>query len=146
MSINKGQIKAIHTLLSQLGMSNDKEFKQDLVKQFTSDRETSTTKMEYKEAQELIGRLKELVGQTPEQIRSDAMRKKIIHMARRMRWELPNGDADIARIDNWCRHYGYLHKGINQYAYEELPELVTQFESVFKSYLKTRRNDKSIQG
>lgn len=136
MSINKGQIKAIHTLLSQLKMSNDKEFKQDLVKQFTSDRETSTTKMEYKEAQELIGRLKELVGQTPEQIRSDAMRKKIIHMARRMQWERA-GKADMERVNAWCNKSGYLHKSLNEYTYNELPALVTQFEQVFKSYLKS---------
>ena len=52
--INKGQISAIHALLNKMGKSGDKEFKADLVRQFTEGRETSTTKLSWKEAKDMI--------------------------------------------------------------------------------------------
>jgi hypothetical protein len=68
--------------------------------------------------------------------RSDIMRKKIISQAHEMAWELPGHKADMARINDWCVKFGYLHKPLNQYKYTELPALVTQFDSVYRSFLK----------
>ena len=70
---------------------------------------------------------------------ADKMRKKIISMAHEMGWQLPASGlrpkADMQRIDAWTAKYGYLHKALNSYEYTELPVLVTQFESFYKSYL-----------
>ncbi|MBA9078961.1 hypothetical protein [Rufibacter quisquiliarum] len=67
------------------------------------------------------------------------MRKKIISMAHKMRWQIDGTKVDIARIDAWCRKYGAPAKGFNDYTYNELPKLVTQFGKVYKSYLEGLR-------
>jgi len=43
---------------------------------------------------------------------------------------------DMRRVNNWCLKYGYLHKLLDEYTYEELPKLVTQFEEVYKDMLR----------
>jgi hypothetical protein len=71
------------------------------------------------------------------------MRRKIIAITRSMGWQKnvvqPNGSiiqkADMQRIDEFCKSKGYLHKKLNQYLYNQLPTLVSQFEAVQKSYL-----------
>lgn len=68
--------------------------------------------------------------------RSDIMRKKIISQAHEMGWELTGRRADMARINAWCEKFGYLHKSLNSYTYTELPALVTQFDNMYKSFLK----------
>jgi hypothetical protein len=76
-------------------------------------------------------------GQTNEHIaRAEAcntMRRKIISMGREMGWHTTDHrtgklKANMERVENWCQEYGYLHKGLNAYTFEELPKLVTQME------------------
>lgn len=131
-----GQIKIIHTLLSKIGKANDKEYKIGMVKTFSNDRETSTKKLFYKEANELIEALQKLVGASPEEISNDVMRKKILHLAHKMEWTLDNGKVDFKAVNTWCINKGKYHKPLNDHNHVELTNLVTQFLNVYKSHLK----------
>lgn len=130
MKASNEQKQKIHLQLNLMKLGTDKEYKQRLVQQYSNGRETSTTELTYEEAEALLNDLRRLTDS------DDKMRKKIIHWARRMGWE-KNGKADMKRINTWCIASGYLHKELNLYTHKELPELVSQFELVFKSYLKT---------
>lgn len=137
---NKEQIKAIYTLLGKFSLRDEKE---SIVRSFTANRTASTRAMKPAEAAALIGHLKSMdVADT----RSDKMRNKILSMAHEMGWEI-NGQwiivdgkkkkrIDIKHVNNWCVSYGYLHKELDAHSYQELPKLVSQFEGVYKDYLK----------
>tara|TARA_R110002111_G_scaffold206272_1_gene270645 strand:- start:403 stop:669 length:267 start_codon:yes stop_codon:yes gene_type:complete len=86
------------------------------------------------ECQSLINHLR---NSTPEEIRSDKMRKKVISLFIKQGYTLPNGKADMLAVEAWCEKYGYLKKPFNSYKYEELPKLVTQAENMYYSFLKT---------
>lgn len=137
MKVLAWQIKTIHAILSKMGKSNDKEYKEHLVLQFTKGRETSTKGMYYAEAKAMIASLNEIAPKSEEDIKAERMRRKILALARKMGWELDNGKVDIRRVDNWCRNNSTLKKGINKHKYSELPALVSQFQNVYKSYLKS---------
>lgn len=152
--------KQLHALLSQTNMIKAKPY---LIESFTNGRETSSTGLQSHEAIELIKHLKcELQKQknkamanepkhignamptfkanTPAQ-QANTMRKKIIALAHQMGWSAihpvsKNKIADIPRIDAWAIKYGYLHKSLNNYTIQELPKLVTQFDNLYKSFLK----------
>jgi hypothetical protein len=101
--------------------------------------------MKYGEAQALIAHLKSL---DPRAKATDRMRNKILSMAHEMGWNLTPGPSpqerggmqkpkiDMAHVNAWCTRHGYLHKPLDDYTHSELPKLVSQFEEVYKSYLK----------
>lgn len=131
-TINKGQLIALNTLVSKLKIS--KQLKADMVAGFSGGRETSSAKLYLSEAAAMISHLKSL---DPEEAAADKMRKKIIMLAHEMNWRIAGtAKADMARIDRWCKNFGYKKKSLDNYTYRELPTLVTQFEAVHKSYLK----------
>lgn len=146
MKANFEQIKAIYALLGKHGLREEKE---SIVGSFTAGRTNSTKAMTKAEAAALIGHLKSL---DPTDTRSDKMRNKILSMAHEMNWcltasplasplTLSKGEGekrkvDMAHVNNWCVKSGYLHKPLDEYTYNELPRLVSQFEEVYKSYLK----------
>jgi hypothetical protein len=130
--ITHPQLGAIHTLLQKHGLKDDKK---SIVKAFTAGRTESSKQMTRDEAAALIGHLKSL---EPEEVRADRMRNKIISLAHEMNWRIAGTDnIDMNHVNNWCLKSGYLKKPLDDYAYNELPKLVTQFEEVYKSYLKS---------
>ncbi len=81
------------------------------------------------------------VSKKTDKERASNMRKKIIALAHQMGWSSYHPDsgkkiADMPRINAWCSKYGYLHKELNSYTLAELPKLVTQFDNLYKSFLK----------
>lgn len=66
----------------------------------------------------------------------DKMRKRILSMAHELGWRTPDHKVDVARVDRWCRDYGYLKKGFNDHARFELPKLVSQFEQMYEKAMK----------
>jgi len=61
--------------------------------------------------------------------RSDRMRKKIISMmVHELGWTMD-------KLYQFCIKSGYLKKPLNDYSYEELPLLVTQFGNILESYI-----------
>ncbi|MBB6131357.1 hypothetical protein [Mucilaginibacter lappiensis] len=84
---------------------------------------------------EMLAVIKELEDSFKVEDQCDQMRKKIISIAHQMFWELPNGKADIARIDQWCVEQGPFKKLFNKHTIKELPTLVSVFEKVYKHYM-----------
>lgn len=137
------QIITIHTLLPA-EVKLDKELKAALISQYTGDEnKTSTRDLSYSQAYELIKDLQANKNASPIFLRSDKMRKKIISMAHDMGWQYWSEAkqkmcANIKEIDSWCEKYGYKHKALDDYTYEELPALVTQFESLYKDRMSKK--------
>lgn len=133
-TVNKKQLATIHKLLYLLKIK-DAEIKASIIMQFTGDREQSSARLYFHEAELLIDELKRRTGGKLRGDKGDKSRKLMIHYAHLMGWGI-NGKADIKRLDGWCKQFGYLHKGLNEYSADELPRLVYQFEMVYKSFLK----------
>lgn len=131
---NKGQIAALHAMLGKLGRGNDKEFKKDLVLQFSYGRAESSKDLYYNEAKDLLQHLDKMVPKTREEISKEKMIGKIRVLAAKVGW-LKNGSVDMERLNNWCIKYGHAHVSLNQYKYNELPMLVGQMEDVYRDHL-----------
>lgn len=139
--------KQLHSLLSKNGLMGQKAA---LVQGFTKGRTEHSSEMLQYEAIEMVQYLKGLqpANQTKKPAakitnaqKANRMRRKIIAMAHAMGWSLEHPMskelvADMQRINGWCVQYGYLHKALNSYTLEELPKLITQFETIYKSFLK----------
>lgn len=77
--------------------------------------------------------------QQQQQQASQKIRKKILHYCHLMLWYVDGTDKlDYARIDNFCRVYGYAHKNLNKYTSNELQKLLWQFEQVYISYQRKK--------
>jgi len=122
--------KKLMALLTKTGLQGRRHA---IVWDYSSGRTESSKELTDPETDRLI---RDLEKGFKELDRSDIMRKKIISQAHEMGWELPGRKADMARINAWCQKSGYLHKPLNHYTYSELPGLVTQFDNVYKSFLK----------
>lgn len=134
MYISKDQNRILHMLLTQTGMMHNKAI---LVNCASNGRTESSRSLTVDEAQYLISYLRSLPNKEADQ--ANRMRRKIISMAHEMGWHVLVGDrwvADLTRINNWMMKSSYLKKRLNDYKYNELPKLVTQFEAVYKSFLK----------
>jgi hypothetical protein len=130
--INPKQVRAIYALLGDHHLRDEKEA---LVSAFTGGRTTHVTDMHHREAYALIDHLKSL---NPEQRANDKMRNKILSMAHEMGWRLKGTvKVDMDHVNNWCLQKSYLHKRLDAYTHQELPKLVSQFEEMYKSYLKS---------
>lgn len=128
---NHGQHKAIAVLLKKL---NFLEQRADLIHVYTNGRSRSGADLKSSEAADLIRYLKSL---DPEEKAAEQMRRKIIAYAHEMKWYAEGSNkVDMVRLDNWCQKFSIRKKKLNQYLYNELPQLVTQFEEVYKSFLK----------
>jgi len=139
--VNNGQIAKIHVLLAKLGLG--KEVKAQMVQQYTDGRETSTTKLSWKEAADLIKDLEGQLAGADKQVlndgKADRKKKLILHYAHQMKWQITEEGKkpkiDMARVNDWCVKYGMYHKALNDHSVGELSKLVAQFEKVYKSYL-----------
>lgn len=45
--------------------------------------------------------------------------------------------VDMDHVNAWCIKHGYLKKKLDNYTYSELPKLVSQFEEVYRGYLRS---------
>lgn len=128
---NQAQVKAIYTLLGKLGLRDEKE---SIVGSFTGGKTTSVRTMAFNEAKALIGHLKSM---DPRDRKSEKMRNKILSIAHEMNWITPGTEkVDMEHVNNWCLQYGHGKKKLDDYKYNELPTLVSQFEEVYKGHLK----------
>lgn len=130
-TITLTQLKTIHTLFSKAGLK-DKDDKKSIIRTYTKERSESSKDLTFKEAAALIGHLKTFDVKDP---KADKMRKKILSLAHEMGYKLESGAIDMNRVNAWTSKYGYLHKPLNSYTYEELPVLVSQFETVYKQFI-----------
>lgn len=139
-NITPAQIKMLQTLRSQHYLGEDAY--RHMIAHATNGRTTSTKALTQQEAFYLIDGLVKSVASgskfAAQHAACSKMRKKIIGMAREMGWWLP-GDmrrVDMERVNAWCMKYGFAKKPLNAYTSQELPKLVSQFESgPYKHYL-----------
>ena len=120
----------LHVLLNKLKI--DAEGKAGMVSQYTNGRTDRSSKMTIDECQLLINQLNH--DASPRNGESDKLRKKIISMCHEMGWELEGGKADMNRINQFCIKTGYLHKGLNDYQYDELVSWFNNSLSFIKTF------------
>lgn len=126
------QIKLVRFLLNTTGLTGLKE---DIVYSFTDNRTEHLTQMTYDETKAIIKYLQGIAG--PGFKTKDNMVGKILSMAHELHWELPNSSrVDMKRVNNWCIRFSGLNKPLDAFKYSELPALVSQFEMVYRDFLK----------
>ena len=130
MTITKAQNGQLHYFLNHTKMIAHKA---DLVLAFTEGRSASSREMTAQEAMLLINYLKEL-DNTSEACNN--MRRKVLSMCHRIHWVTEKG-VDIDRLNEWCKKSSYLKKELNEYTYQELPKLVSQFRIVYLHYIQS---------
>lgn len=132
MQSTKGQRMAIGIIITRLQL--DKETKELMVLNYSNGRTNTTKELTYAEADLMIRNLNREISY--EGSPGDKMRNKILSLGHEMYWQKKGRKIDMDRINGWCVKYGYLHKPLDDYTDNELPELVTQFEKVYKDFLK----------
>lgn len=143
--MNRGmwQNSQLHAIIGKLKI--DKETKEELVYQFSGGRSKSSKDLLFDECQHLINYLNAVQkGTTQLKARTSGavydacnqMRRKILSICHELQWEKADGKIDWPRLNNYLNKYGYLHKPLNDYIYEELPKLVTQFENLLRDAVR----------
>lgn len=137
----KQQLTAIATLCSRLNI--DKESKAVMVAGFSASGEASSKQLTFAEAKQMISHLLslQLRAGTNKEDPGAKMKGKICSICKDMGWTKTSKlsgkiVADVARFDAWAVERSYSKKKLNAYKYAELPKLVSQFEAVYKSFLK----------
>ena len=129
--------KRLFALLKQRGLY---EQRSHLVSEFTNGRSDSSKDLTEREIDKLIALLEAEEKQTNSDFwRGDHMRKKIFSLCFDYGWTIWSDKkqrmvVDQRRLNSWMLKYSILHKALNEYKYDELPALVTQFESVVSSF------------
>ena len=68
---------------------------------------------------------------------AERQRRKVISLAHELRWHLPGGKVDMAKVNAWCVAYGPEKKPLNAYPVKELAKLISQLVIVRDNFLKT---------
>lgn len=109
-----------------------------MVNGFSVGRSTSTKDLYDHEAAAMLAHLQQ---NDPNRQGIEKMKGKIFYYCHEMGWTKLNVTGkrvvDMKRLEEWCLNRSYLHKKIDWYSYKELPKLVSQFEEVYKSYIKS---------
>lgn len=127
------QTQFLYFLFVQKGL--DESERHAFVLDFTKGRVKSLKELTVREARTMISSIAN--NDTSVNDNSlQAMRNKLFGMAHEMRWQTAEKKIDIERVDAWCVTYGYGHKKLKDYTYNELPKLITQFRAVYEDYLK----------
>ncbi|MBW7848359.1 MAG: hypothetical protein H3C41_09800 [Bacteroidales bacterium] len=141
MEATKQQLKVFHAILAKRGLMDMKPI---IVSDESSGRTEHASQLTVHEMAALIKRL-----QVNHELRFDTvktaenrMRRRILSLCYSLGWTRYDEQkrmqtADMERLEAWLQKYGYLHKKkLNDYAYNELVKLVTQFEMFTKSELQ----------
>jgi hypothetical protein len=131
--MNHAQNRQLHTLLSITRLMHEKA---NLVNGFTGGRSDSSKDLSFEEAADMI----EYLQGERKSVKSEAankMRRKVISLAYEMRWAKSGQWATaLLSIDNFCKgEHGIYKKELQMHGYNELVQVVTQFESMYKKYL-----------
>jgi len=151
MSITKQQIITIQSIINT--NPNLKEAKEDLIMDASGGRTISVKELTFQEASGIISALKNSQTTFKKEVNKadpcHKMRGKILSHAHELGWHKKDAQGnlirdpttnkpkiDFDRVNEWCVKYGYLHKKLDKYTYEELTKLVWQFKEAYKGYLK----------
>lgn len=101
---------------------------------FSPNSEGRVSKMDRAGATQLIQHLQRA---DPDAEAKQRMRRKMVAICHEMRWHLPGTrKVDMQRLSGWCEQFGKFKKPLNAHTVKELTVLLTQFEAVYKSFLK----------
>ncbi|MEI6683449.1 MAG: hypothetical protein WCO44_12505 [Bacteroidota bacterium] len=125
------------------------KYRHDLVRSFTDGRTENSSELSDLEADELIRHLETLIkkphGPTLSGVdyQGQQQRRRILSLCYNIGWVICNEaskkhQVDFTRLNSWMLKYGYMHKPLNNYSYQELPRLVTQFENMATSVLMSQ--------
>lgn len=130
--MNQSLNKQIHALLNNTGLA---EQKANLVFGFTKGRSESSKDMTDGEAIDFINYLRQQPNANDEA--ANKMRRKIISLAYELHWaKSGNWKAAVAAIDSFCLSpKGIFKKELNKHSYQELVQVVSQFEMMYKKHL-----------
>lgn len=139
MQATKQQIKAINAFLAKNGLMEEKPA---IISNATNGRTTHSTELTLQEAKQVLAGLLK-----PKEKDNGPMIRKLFAMAHNLHWITETNEVQpdgsiipvkgYARVLAWVEKYGYLGKPLNDYSYDELPKLVTQFElGPYKDYYK----------
>ncbi len=121
------QVKFVRSLLYREGIPF---MEKEIAEQFSDHTTTELKDFTHVQTKALIAHL---AGRTS----TDVMCGKILSMAHEMRWELPSGKVDMPRLNAWCIKYTPAHKPLNKIPESQLPKVVSVFEKMYKTYLKS---------
>lgn len=149
--VGKDRIRYFYFLLDQLGI---RHLKEDLVQDASDGRTVSVRELKKLEMDNLVSHLENKLkdareAATPKKqtvVKMDRMRKRILSICYSIGWtrfdpSTGKHSIDMERLEAWLDKYGYLHKGLNEYTYLELPTLITQFERLLKSTLSRVKSE-----
>lgn len=129
--ITKAQIVKIKVLMGKRG---ELKYSPQIAQSFSDGRTSHVSQLFSHEAWQLIQHLEEDKEGQPSPLVK--MQRKILSLAHEQNWKLSSGKINMERVNSWSLKYGYLHKPFNDYTVEELPALVTQFETMYLKHLK----------
>ena len=145
--IEAHQIRIFHGILAGMGKINDKEFKADLVKQYSNMRVSSTKGLYYAEAERLIDDLNKAVkkGDNSEAIAKESRLRLFFYYCHLLQWYVSGQPSersdkpklDYRHIDDWCIKYGRYHKRLSRHSAAELSHLLVQIEKVYNGHLNS---------
>jgi hypothetical protein len=133
--------KQLFKLLNDTGLTNQR---QCIVAAFTGGRSESSSELDEKEIREVISYLENYntgtLSKLEDFIKGDRMRKRVLSLCHQYGWTkydpVKHGNSvDFVALNAWMLKYSYLHKLLNKYTYNELPQLITQLEQVVNNYL-----------
>jgi hypothetical protein len=124
--------KAFIMLIKALNDADQYGRRHDYIFRHSAGRTESTKEVTEQEAYAIIAELMTAFQIKPDN--SDAKRKKLISLARQMRWE-NNGKADMKRIEKWCVEKGPFKKALNAHTEKELDTLVSVFQKIYRQYM-----------
>ena len=136
---SKPQIAKIHTLLTKLGLIDDKK---SIVMSYSNDRTDSTKELFASEAKRLITVLSEYDPQERMKtlIFSLAYQEGIIYGA-----SGEDKKINAAKLNLFLKERGSVKKELNAMSYPELIKVHRQFEAIVKSVKKSRDNKNAEQ-
>jgi len=126
----KEQNKELHLLLNRTGLDSDN--KAELVRTYTKGRTSSSAEMLIHECRQLIGDLR--VNNSL----ADNKRKRVISHLKEAGFSLPDGRADMERIQGWVQQQKFKRK-LNEHTIEQLSGLIHAANAVRKHFLSKVR-------
>lgn len=136
------QYFAIEKDLKKRGFDFERE---ELIEMFTDGEKDSLRELSNEEYHQFIqwlnennsdGKMFAASFDISEEAVANNQRRKIIALLTKLGYVTARNKADMPRIYAWVEKYGYLNKPMNQYGSTELPKLVYQAESFYKSHIE----------
>jgi len=114
--------------------------RKEIIEMATGGRKHSLKALSPFEYNEVLRSINQIIFRQPkeeEEAEANKMRRKIIALFAKQGWRTTEGKSDMNRINNWCINYGKFKKSLNQHTNSELPQLISQVEKVYQSFIET---------